>query len=385
MENLKLKMTTGIYAIVCNPTNKVYIGQSINIRSRKNQHVKDLLMSKHCNSYLQNTFNKYGRSAFSFRVLENCSKEELTSREAYWIQKYKSNISEFGFNLKEAGDAPCSEEHRKACGDITKTRNVEKYGMWIIFNLQTGEWFESPSRKEYGMENKSYNYKRHYVAFRDWTLEDFKKHYEGYNYYQFCQNGIDHSGNFTDPKKVYAKNLTTGEVLEFPSISGAGRSLGIKARAISNVTNGRKLSTGGYTFSTTTEFPEQANRTCIPVFVLDKEGCRYYDNQYTAASQEFLDDTHASSYIKDFVDTERTHKGCRFFTTPPTEVDIVRAKFNLTPQEALTYKVVYENKVIAPKQLPSPSKSRNQKTKKKLIELNLITQCPTTFSISLVN
>lgn len=390
MENLKIKMGTGIYAIICKPTNKLYIGQSINIRGRKASHLRDLLSGKHCNSYLQNTFNKYGRSNFAFQVLENCTREELNAKEAYWINLKRSNEAGYGFNLKEAGGglSECAEVHRESCRNTTRKKYVEKYGMWTIFNLQTGEWFESPSRKEYGMENKSYNYKKHYVAFRDWTLQDFKTHYEKYNYYQFCQNGVDHGCNFTDPKKIYAKNLSTGEVLEFPSVSGAGRSLGIRAQAVSSVVNGKKLSTGGYTFSLTTDFPDESKmykNIDFPVYILDKEGCRYYESRFTAASAEFIDDTHATSYIKDFVDSERSYKGRRFFTTPPTEVDVVRAKYDLSPNETLAYKIVYENKAIQPKQLPSTSKSRNQQVKQKLISYNLITQCPTTFTISLTN
>lgn len=390
MQNFKTKMTIGIYAIICKPTSKLYIGQSINIRSRKNQHLKDLLKGKHCNSYLQNAFNKYGRSNFGFQVLENCTREELNDKEAYWINLKNSNKSEYGFNLKEAGGglAECAEEHREACRNTARKKYVEKYGMWTIFNLQTGEWFESPSRKEYGMENKNYNYKRHYVAFRDWTLEDFKKHYEKYNYYQFCQNGESCYVNFTDAKKVYSKNLATGEILEFKSICEAGRKLNIRAQAISNVTKGRKLSTGGYTFSLTADFPDESKmfkNNCFPVFVLDKDGCRYYDSQYTAASLEFPNDKHASSYIKDFIDTERTHKGCRFFSTPPTEVDKTIIKYSLTSQEALAYKLIYENKTIAPKDLPATNKSNRARLKNQLMKKNLITQCPTTFNISLTN
>lgn len=376
MHNLKLKMTVGIYAIVCNPTGKVYVGQSKNIKVRKTQHLGKLLIGKHYNTYFQNAFNKYGRSNFSFKVLENCKPEELTAREAYWIRKYKSNDSEFGFNLKEAGDSPCSKEHREACGQKTRKRNVDKHGLWTIFNLQTGEMFESEVKYEYVGQNKNYNYKKHYLALRDWTLQDFREHYKKYNAYQALMSNAN---------KIYAKNLTTGEVLEFPSISRGAKELGIQEGLVRNVVLGRKFSTNGYTFSKTTEFPEQVDRTCIPVFVLDKDGCRYYDSQYTAASLEFPTDKHASSYIKDFIDTERTHKGCRFFSTPPTEVDKTIIKYNLTPQEALAYKIIYENKVIQPKDLPATSKSNRARLKNQLMEKKLITQCSATFNISLTS
>lgn len=378
MENLKIKMGTGIYAIICKPTNKLYIGQSINIRSRKNSHLKDLLKCKHCNSYLQNSFNKYGRSSFAFQVLENCTREELNAKEAYWINLKRSNEAGYGFNLKEAGGglSECSEVHRESCRNTTRKKNVEKYGMWTVFNLQTGEVFETDSKKEYVGDQNRHNYKKHYVAFRDWTLQEFKTHYEKYNNYQQLN---------TEANKIYAKNLTTGEVQEFPSVCRGAKELGIHEGLVRNVVLGKKLSTNGYTFSKTTNFPDQANRAFIPVFVLDKEGCRFYQDQYTAASQEFHNDKHASTYIRDFIDTERTHKGCRFFSTQPTEVDKTIIKYNLTAQEALAYRIVYENKTIAPKDLPATSKSNRARLKNQLIEKSLIVQCPTTFTISLTN
>lgn len=377
MENLKLKMGVGIYLITCKPTGKVYVGQSKNIKVRKSQHLSKLIAGQHYNSYFQNAFNKYGRENFSFRVLENCKDEILTEREEFWINFYNSNKAENGFNLKGVMDSPSSVEHKEACGIATRKRNVDKHGLWTIFNLQTGEVIESEIKYEYVGQNKTYNYKKHYLALRDWTLQDFKTHYEKYNNYQALNN--------TDVVKIYAKNLTTGEVQEFPSVCRGAKELGIHEGLVRNVVLGRKLSTNGYTFSKTTDFPEQADRTCIPVFVLHKEGCRFYQDQYTAASQEFPSDKHASSYIKDFIDTDRSHKGCKFFSTQPTDVDKTILQYNLTAQEASAYRIVYENKTIAPKDLPATSKSNRARLKNQLIEKSLITQCPTTFTISLTN
>lgn len=371
----------GIYSITCTKNGRKYIGQSRVLNKRKWQHFNELKHNKHHNKYLQNTYNKYSLDNFKFEVIEHCGVEELNEKEAYWINYYNSNDIKLGYNQKEIAHLlPCSKEHSENCKKATSKRNTDKYGLWNLFNLHTGEVTQVDSRKEYGMENKTYNYKRHYLALRDgFTLDEFKKYYEGYNYYQLCQNG----DGSTEGKKIYAKNLTTGEVLEFPSVCRGAKELGIHEGLVRNVVLGRKLSTNNYTFSKTTEFPEQADRSCIPVFVLDKEGCRYYDSQYTAASLEFPTDKHASSYIKDFIDTDRSHKGCKFFSTQPTEVDKTILQYNLTAQEASAYRIVYENKTIAPKDLPATNKSNRVRLKKQLIQKNLITQCPTTFTISL--
>lgn len=84
--------------------NKVYIGQSINIERRWvahrsfgfNENNKD---KKAYHSYLYRSFRKYGLDNFEFLILEECSKEELDYKEAYYINYYKSYKSNFGYNL----------------------------------------------------------------------------------------------------------------------------------------------------------------------------------------------------------------------------------------------------------------------------------------------
>ncbi len=369
----------GIYSITCTKNGRKYIGQSRVLNKRKWQHFNELKHNKHHNKYLQNTYNKYSLDNFKFEVIEHCEVEELNEKEAYWINYYNSNDIKLGYNQKEISHLlPCSIEHRENCKKATTKRNVDKHGLYTLFNLQTGEVTQVETKKEY-TGDKTHNYKKHYLCLRDYTLQDFKEHYQKYNSYQQLN---------TEANKIYAKNLTTGEVLEFSSVRQGAKELGIKEGLVRNVVLGRKLSTHGFTFSRTTEFPDESimfKGNDFPVYILDKEGCRYYESRYNAASQEFTDDTHATSYIKDFIDSDRTYKGRRFFSTEPTEVDVVRAKYNLSPNEALTYKIIYENKSIQPKQLPSTSKTRNHQMKQKLISYNLITQCPTTFTISLTN
>lgn len=49
---------SGIYKITNLVNNKVYIGQSVNIRKRWNQHVLELNKNIHPNIYLQSAWNK---------------------------------------------------------------------------------------------------------------------------------------------------------------------------------------------------------------------------------------------------------------------------------------------------------------------------------------
>lgn len=58
----------GLYAIVHVPTNRAYLGSSIDIKRRLKEHMTDLRHSRHHCSYLQNAWSKYGKQQFEVRL-----------------------------------------------------------------------------------------------------------------------------------------------------------------------------------------------------------------------------------------------------------------------------------------------------------------------------
>lgn len=82
------KGTSAIYAI----TNKVngfkYIGSAVNWGKRITNHQLKLRDNIHPNQYLQNAYNKYGKDAFIFDIVERCEKEKLIEREQFHIDSY---------------------------------------------------------------------------------------------------------------------------------------------------------------------------------------------------------------------------------------------------------------------------------------------------------
>lgn len=100
----------GIYIIKCNANNKVYIGQSINLRRRLNEHKSNLKRGVHSNNHLQSAFNKYGEKEFTFDTLEvvqekNYNKEKLDLLEIEYISKFESNNRKKGFNIENGGNS----------------------------------------------------------------------------------------------------------------------------------------------------------------------------------------------------------------------------------------------------------------------------------------
>lgn len=75
-----------IYQIKNIINNKIYVGSSSNVSLRWNEHLETLYYKIHTNYKLQEDFNKYGISAFTFSILEVIkNKKDLLPREQDWI------------------------------------------------------------------------------------------------------------------------------------------------------------------------------------------------------------------------------------------------------------------------------------------------------------
>jgi len=113
----------------------------MNIKSRFSKHKSLLKNNKHDNDYLQNSFNKYGIDNFSFEVIEFCEVSELIDKENYYINFYKSNNLNLGYNL-----ATVNEFRRNNYNKEVKIKNSKinlfKNGNFTNFkaiNLTTNE------------------------------------------------------------------------------------------------------------------------------------------------------------------------------------------------------------------------------------------------------
>jgi len=91
-------MSIGIYKIT-SPSNRVYIGQSINLE-RRFKHYMNLKEIKG-QKKIYNSIKKYGYENHIFEIQEECNIEELDIKEKYWISFYDSSNN--GLNISEGG------------------------------------------------------------------------------------------------------------------------------------------------------------------------------------------------------------------------------------------------------------------------------------------
>jgi group I intron endonuclease len=93
----------GIYGIKNLANGKWYIGQSVDIERRQENHFYCLKGGYHFNTHLQKAFDKYGINNFTFHVLEVTSEPMLDIRERAWIMYYQSTQEQWGYNLEGGG------------------------------------------------------------------------------------------------------------------------------------------------------------------------------------------------------------------------------------------------------------------------------------------
>lgn len=152
---------SGVYIIENTQNKKLYVGSSMDLKQRRDNHSTKLKHGGHINKHLQASYNKYGKDCFLFKIIEeldNPSKEFLLEREQYWIDKLtpeynilktagstlgfkhsketKEKISNSTIGVKKSKEhsinislgqkgRKLSEEHKQKLSESAKTRTLK--------------------------------------------------------------------------------------------------------------------------------------------------------------------------------------------------------------------------------------------------------------------
>ncbi len=200
-----------IYQIKNKINKKVYIGQTI--RSL-NERIKDY-KNGFGNNYINNAFNKYGWDNFEFNVIDTAQTiQELNNKEIKYIQEFKSNQKEFGYNIESGG--------KNAIPDIETLNKMSKSHLGI---KQTEEWVNkriakagSYEAKKYGKKKNEYEKKElsknspKYWLGKSRSIETKNKISE-----TKIMNGLSKKQKEIICKKVYKINIITNVIETFES------------------------------------------------------------------------------------------------------------------------------------------------------------------------
>lgn len=124
----------GVYSITNLKTNKLYIGESLDIDKRWINHKNDLLNNQHANYYLQQDFNKFGKSFFKFEVLQEVERDSVTITQSKllmlenaYIEKYKKENYEL-YNIENTlKDVLSNKRKLLVCEEIANSVVVSQF------------------------------------------------------------------------------------------------------------------------------------------------------------------------------------------------------------------------------------------------------------------
>lgn len=139
----------GIYQFRNTVNKKAYIGSSVEVTKRKENHIHSLRKGKHHNIHFQRAWDKYGEDSFEYKVLEyldsETSTDKLLEREQYWLDKTKCYETEHGYNiLRIAGSNKGHKWSLQAKENFSKIRK----GLKLKISDETRRKLSFAKRKE---------------------------------------------------------------------------------------------------------------------------------------------------------------------------------------------------------------------------------------------
>lgn len=279
----------GIYKF----TNKInglsYIGQSIHIEHRYQEHMHDRFVSNKNDTDWYKALNEFGPENFEFTILEECSADKLDEREIYWIDYYDTYFN--GYNSTPGGQAkyydpqPIFDAWNEG---LTITEISEKLGIGtttIYNNLQGYPTYSAQESNRRGglkarqtaIQNSNVIHNFNYIY--QYTLQgDFIKKWDSckevhrelgydacligkcvagkrksaydYQWKDFYKEKIEpYLGTVGKTQEIIQKDLQDNEIQRFPSVAAAARAVHGDGSLISRVCKDPKKTAYGFKWS----------------------------------------------------------------------------------------------------------------------------------------
>ena len=215
---MSYKKITGIYMIKCKINNKVYIGQSKNIKKRFNYHRSALNRNNHDNDLLQNDWNKYGQDYFEFNIIVECEEHKLNELEREYINEYKS--CDFGYNMTfgkdENGAEIYTEEAKKKMSEAKKGKHHTEETRKKISESKMGYNHTEETKKKMSKNHSDFSDSKNPKALKliciypDGTQTDIMTQKELAEYLRINRTTVDKilkSGQPYNPRRGNVKHL----------------------------------------------------------------------------------------------------------------------------------------------------------------------------------
>lgn len=147
------------------------------------------------NPYLQNSYNMYGPDSFIYHALENCPKEQLTEREAYYTNLLDPEMI---YNLRAIKDSIEMAESTRLKLVVAQTGKKASLEARMNMSLAAkGRKFSDEHKRKLSEANKN-------RKVSDETKEKIRN----------SLIGMKHTQSSTDKKKAFAKTFCTKEHMD---------------------------------------------------------------------------------------------------------------------------------------------------------------------------
>lgn len=188
-----------VYKITNLINKKCYIGVTSRIKRRIYEHTRySEIENSPLTCYLHNSIKKYGCDNFIFEVIHESIKndEELNKLEIYYIKKFQSNNSKYGYNLTSGGE-------RGIPNDITILKKIASSHKTKVakYDLNGSFICEYESVKEASRQNNIPDTDIHRCHKNKWSRNNFL-------YQKFIKNAPLKIRPYTSNK---GKNLVNGD------------------------------------------------------------------------------------------------------------------------------------------------------------------------------
>lgn len=211
----------GVIYKITNPSNKIYIGKTYDLRKRINAHKCTVKYGK--NIILHNSIRKYGWDNHILEVLEEVEDALMDEREIFWISELKSYCYENpnGLNMTKGGDGQRST--------------------WM-HKTELRKFF---SQKFSGEGNPFYG-KKHSEETRG-KLSEIAKIRNKLSGRRIPEWGAE-KGREIVMVKILQYTINNQFVKEFESVTEAAKENNVTASMVTAVCRNRRKSTGGFVF-----------------------------------------------------------------------------------------------------------------------------------------
>lgn len=237
-------MRSGIYKITCLLTNKIYVGQTVDLDGRKNKYSR-----LECKNQFKiyNSLKKYGWEQHIFEILEECFLDQLNEREIYWGTQFNV-LGKNGLNLKLGNaNGKCSKETKQKISKSNKGKILSKETKQKISKNRIGIKHSQETKNKISKANKDKKRPKLSEALKGKKRPNHSKLMKGKSkpegFGEKLKENKQRSLNISKSSKGKSKTKLNKTVLcldkdlnlikEYPSQIAAQKDLGLSAGAIS--------------------------------------------------------------------------------------------------------------------------------------------------------